>query len=123
MQPYLLILVDRRLAMCIMTETTPIEVLNAVGLERKNALAQVFGAECEQIVIQHLAILKQKITLEPVLLDILELNGSPDRILVKKESCKSASDHCPCSNRKRKYPSVLNETDITPAAKRAQRMF
>ena len=106
--------------MCILTETTPVAVLTAVDIERKDALAQVLGAECEQIVIQHLATLKQKITLEPVLLQMLGLTGSPDRILVKKENCKLSHDSCSCG--KRKHTSTLNETDTMLVNKRARHL-
>ena len=97
-----------RVAMCIMTETTPKAVLDNVGQFRKDAMAQLFGSECQHVVIQHLAILKQKLTAEPVLLHLLNLTPSPDRILVKTECCKSSLNHGPC-HVKRKHEKSLNE--------------
>ena len=87
------------------------------GMKRRGVMASLFGAEIQHIVIQHLAILKQKITEEPVLLDLLKLSGSPDRILIKTECCKSPAGLCPCE--KTLPLTSLSELCYEPIVKRA----
>lgn len=103
-------------------ETTPVRVMEGVlkdesGMRRRGAMANLFGAEIQHIVIQHLAILKQKITEEPVLLDLLKLTGSPDRILIKTECCKSPAGLCPCE--RTLTPTSLSELCYEPIVKSA----
>ena len=89
------------------------------GIKRRKAMATLFASEIQHIMIQHLAILKQKITEEPVLLDLFKLSGSPDRILIKTERCDAPVGHCPCE-RTKASPS-LSETCYEPLSKCARR--